>query len=121
MSRENSRAASRLAFLATNGELIRFGASVLRILSSARKLGYLDDASSSYKACSLSKKQKLMTSKHSRNFRKRQTKAQTFTEASLQGIGTEHFKDNLSNTIFWELQYVQYHSVILIVTSPAKT
>ena len=52
-----------------------------------------------------------MTSKHSQNLRKRQTKAQTFTEGSLQGIGTEHFKDNLSNTTFWKLQYVQYHSV----------
>ena len=87
MSRENSRAASRLASLAINGELTRFGASVLRILSSPRKLGYLDDASSFYKACPLSKKQRLMTSKYSRNLRKRPTKAQTFTEGSLQGIG----------------------------------
>ena len=107
-SRENSRAASRLASLATDGELIR---SVLRILSRPRKLGYLDDASSFYKACPLSKKQRLMTSKYGRNLRKRPTKAQTFTEGSLQGIGTEHFKDNLSNTIFWKLQYVQYNSV----------
>ena len=95
MSRENSRAASRLASLAINGELTRFGASVLRILSSPRKLGYLDDASSFYKACPLSKKQRLMASKYSRNLRKRPTNAQTFTEGSLP---------NTSKTIY-RIQY----------------